>query len=200
MMFKATNTKFAPWYIIRSDDKRRAPQLYRAYPEVNPVQESSASKGQVAQEIREEEIRRSKNTGRKKFDSRKVLIAGNSAAQILGSTPWKYLLANLLLASANVAAAQGLPTIDIEPSCRAAARGDAGMSQDYGGCRKSEEAARDILVKQWNSFLVSDCGSCYRLTTTSTPGTHTELLSCLEMRRDARELPDPDKIRKRLGN
>ncbi len=23
-MFKATNTKFAPWYIIRSDDKRRA--------------------------------------------------------------------------------------------------------------------------------------------------------------------------------
>ncbi len=24
MMFKATNTKYAPWYIIRSDDKRRA--------------------------------------------------------------------------------------------------------------------------------------------------------------------------------
>ncbi len=24
MMFKATDTKFAPWYIVRSDDKRRA--------------------------------------------------------------------------------------------------------------------------------------------------------------------------------
>ena len=24
MMFAATNTKFAPWYIVRSDDKRRA--------------------------------------------------------------------------------------------------------------------------------------------------------------------------------
>jgi polyphosphate kinase len=23
-MFEATNTKFAPWYIVRSDDKRRA--------------------------------------------------------------------------------------------------------------------------------------------------------------------------------
>jgi hypothetical protein len=24
MMFKATDTKFAPWHIVRSDDKRRA--------------------------------------------------------------------------------------------------------------------------------------------------------------------------------
>ena len=24
MMFEATNTKFAPWHIVRSDDKRRA--------------------------------------------------------------------------------------------------------------------------------------------------------------------------------
>jgi hypothetical protein len=23
-MFKATDTKFAPWYVVRSDDKRRA--------------------------------------------------------------------------------------------------------------------------------------------------------------------------------
>ena len=102
----------------------------------------------------------------------------------------KSLLAALLLASASIAAAQGVPTIDITPSCRAAAKGSAGVQQDYESCQKSEHAARDILVQQWSTFLAADRGSCYRLTTTGTPGTYTELLTCLEMKRDARKLPD----------
>jgi len=102
----------------------------------------------------------------------------------------KILFAAMLLASVGIAAAQGVPTIDIGPSCRAAAKGSVGLQQDYDSCRKSEEAARDILVKQWASFLASDRGSCHRLTTTGTPGTYTELLTCLEMLRDARKLPD----------
>ena len=36
-MFKATDTKHAPWYIVRSDDKRQgAPQCHRAYSEPIP--------------------------------------------------------------------------------------------------------------------------------------------------------------------
>ena len=96
----------------------------------------------------------------------------------------------LFIASASVAAAQGVPKIDIGPSCRAAAKGSTGINQDYDSCRKSEEAARDILVQNWNSYLVADRGSCFRLTTTGTPGTYTELLTCLEMKRDARKLPN----------
>src|SRR5262245_18587030 len=103
----------------------------------------------------------------------------------------KSLLAALLLASTGIAAAQGVPTINIGPSCRDAAKvSTAGMQQDYDSCIKSEEAARDILAKQWSSFLAADRGSCYRLTTTGTPGTYTELLTCLEMKRDARKLPN----------
>jgi hypothetical protein len=102
----------------------------------------------------------------------------------------KSLLALLLLASTGIAVAQGVPTIDTGPSCRAAAKGSPGMQQDYDSCRKSEDAARELLVKQWNSFLAADRGSCFRLTTTGTPGTYTELLTCLEMKRDARKLPD----------
>ena len=84
-------------------------------------------------------------------------------------------------------AIQGVPTIDIAPSCRAAAKGNAGM-QEYESCHKSELAAREILVQQWSSFLAADRGSCHRLTTTGTPGTYTEFLTCLEMKRDARKL------------
>ena len=102
----------------------------------------------------------------------------------------KTLLAALLLASAGIAAAQSVPTIDTVPSCRSAAKGSTGMQQDYESCMKSEQAARDVLVQQWSTFLAADRGSCHRLTTTGTPGTYTELLTCLEMKRDARKLPD----------
>ncbi len=112
----------------------------------------------------------------------------------------KILLAILLLASAGIAAAQGVvPTIDIGPTCRAAAKGSAGMQQDFESCQKSEQAARDALAQQWSSFLAADRGSCYRLTTTGTPGTYTELLTCLEMKRDARKLPDGATVGQGIG-
>ena len=93
----------------------------------------------------------------------------------------------LLLGSVGTAAAQGVPTIDVGPSCRAAAAGNT-AAQDAESCRRSEMASRDSLVKQWNSFPAADRNGCYKLTTTGTPGTYSELLTCLEMRRDARNL------------
>ena len=104
------------------------------------------------------------------------------------------LIAILLLGAANIAAAQqGVPKIDFLPSCRAAAKGSSGFGQTIDSCRSSEEAAREVLLKQWKSFRAGDRDSCYRLTTTGTPGTYTELLTCLEMRRDARALTKSEK-------
>jgi hypothetical protein len=112
----------------------------------------------------------------------------------------KTILALLMLASASIAyAQQAVPTIDIGPTCRAAAKGSAGMQQDYESCQKSEQAARDALAQQWTTFLAADRGSCYRLTTTGTPGTYTELLTCLEMKRDARKLPDGATVGQGIG-
>jgi hypothetical protein len=96
----------------------------------------------------------------------------------------------------HIAVGQGVPRINVAPSCKAAAAGYIGLRQEFESCVKSEESARDILVQQWSTFLAEDRGSCYRLTTTGTPGTYTELLTCLEMRRDARALPTQDEIRK----
>lgn len=93
----------------------------------------------------------------------------------------------LLLGWIGTAAAQGVPTIDVGPSCRAAAAGNKN-AQDADSCRRSELAARETLVKLWDSFPAADRTGCYKLTTTGTPGTYSELLTCLEMRRDARDL------------
>ena len=100
----------------------------------------------------------------------------------------RILIAFLVSMCCGVAAAQGVPDIDIGPSCRASAAGHAGLIQNEDLCRKSEEVARDLLLKEWSSFPEADRNSCYGLTTTGTPGTYTELLTCLEMRRDTRKI------------
>jgi hypothetical protein len=104
----------------------------------------------------------------------------------------KPLLSAAILAVLTGAASAQVPTINIDPSCRAAAAGAAGLTQDFESCRKSELAARDTIAQQWNDFPAADRSNCHRLTTIGTPGTYTEMLTCLEMKRDARRLPASD--------
>ena len=104
----------------------------------------------------------------------------------------RILSAALLAMSAAAAFAQGVPTIDYEASCRAADQATAGLVQSIEACRGSERSARDALTEQWSSFPAADRAGCYTLTTTGTPGTYTELLTCLEMRSQARTLQDRD--------
>jgi hypothetical protein len=96
------------------------------------------------------------------------------------------LLANLL----GVANAADVPHLNIDASCRASTQATIGLTQDMNGCLQSENTARDKLAKSWNSFAATDRANCLTLTTTGTTGTYTELLTCLEMKRDARQLPE----------
>lgn len=106
----------------------------------------------------------------------------------------KFLLTTIVVGSASIALAEGAPTINIEPSCRAAAKMTL-IDQTYEKCRKSEEAAREALVRQWPSFPAADCNSCHRLNKIGTLGRCTERLTCLELRRDARGISARDVAR-----
>jgi len=89
-----------------------------------------------------------------------------------------------------VLVADQVPHLDVMPSCRASADGILGVKQDVETCVKSENEARDQVVKQWNQFSAADRSGCANLTTMGgTGGTYTELLTCLEMKRDVRQLP-----------
>ena len=91
--------------------------------------------------------------------------------------------------SAAVLVADQVPKLDFTPSCRASADGILGVKQDIDSCIQSENAARDEATKQWNSFSAADRASCTRLTTMSGSGTYTELITCLEMKRESAKLP-----------
>jgi hypothetical protein len=82
-----------------------------------------------------------------------------------------------------------VPNLDINRSCRAEAVGSLGFKFELDTCLKSEEDARSQLSKGWNEFAAADRGTCVGLSTMGGQSTYIELLTCLEMLRDARKLP-----------
>jgi hypothetical protein len=95
----------------------------------------------------------------------------------------------LIGAHLTIAVADPIPTLNVEPSCRAAASGDLGIKQDMSICLDDEKGAREQLAKEWSGFASEDRSLCTRLSSTGGVPTYTELLVCLEMARDARKLP-----------
>jgi hypothetical protein len=94
--------------------------------------------------------------------------------------------------AAIVLVADPVPKLDFTPSCRASADGILGLKQDIETCIQTENAARDEVAKQWSSFPVADRASCSRLVTMAGGGTYTELITCLEMKRESAKLPKDD--------
>src|SRR5262245_57906684 len=91
---------------------------------------------------------------------------------------------------AAVLVADAVPKLDFTPSCRASADGILGVKQDIDSCVQSENAAGDGVAQPWNPFAAGDPASRPRLTTMGgRGGTYTELITCLEMKRDAAKLP-----------
>jgi hypothetical protein len=95
-------------------------------------------------------------------------------------------------ASDAVAARGGVPTIDIQNTCKIAAgamvrlMGDSTLEKDTEICLGSEQSARDQLVKDWDTYSARDRGRCVN------PGvylpSYVEWLTCLEMERDVRKM------------
>ena len=95
----------------------------------------------------------------------------------------------LATAIAEPAAAQRVPVLDITPSCRHASERAAPIGS-VENCLKLEQEARDRLIKQWATYAPADKSHCMELSTLGGEPTYTELLTCLEIARDARNATD----------
>ena len=56
----------------------------------------------------------------------------------------------------------------------------------------ASQAARDELVKRWEAFNADDKATCIPLAMAGGTPTYTELLTCLDLRRDARLLRESE--------
>ena len=95
------------------------------------------------------------------------------------------------------AAGGGIPTIDVQNTCRIAAGamvsliGGTTTENALSGCLASEQSARDIIVKDWATFSAADRTQCVR-PEVYLPS-YVEWLTCLEMERDVRKMRQQDR-------
>jgi hypothetical protein len=91
-----------------------------------------------------------------------------------------------------IAAAGGPPELDVRPSCRAADRvsvivaGADKAHADMKACLDDERTARVALLRHWASFSPVVRTQCVGMNRTGGPPSYVELLTCLEVMRDAR--------------
>jgi hypothetical protein len=88
----------------------------------------------------------------------------------------------------------GPPTLQVGTSCEAAGRGSVVLGRDKKACLGDETTAQDTLKKNWSKYSATDKTQCVGMATTGGPASYVELLSCLEIMRDARNIHNADAL------
>ena len=91
-------------------------------------------------------------------------------------------------------ASDGVPTLKVETSCKAAGIEGMGTGRTSDSCLNDEKAAREDLVKSWSTFSADDKTHCLSMVSTGGGPSYVELLSCLEMSRDAKKIAQGRKL------
>jgi hypothetical protein len=105
----------------------------------------------------------------------------------------KCVLAVILLTASWPARSQNIPELNVDPVCRGIAQQAANPSEKGGPdlafaqCVKSEQAMREKLVGEWSTFLPAEKTNCIG-SETGGMASYTDLITCLEMAKDARQL------------
>jgi hypothetical protein len=109
--------------------------------------------------------------------------------------PMSLISATLLLAASWPAYADDVPELNVDPVCRGIAQqakdpGEkGGPDLAYSACVKSEQAMRQKLRTEWGTFAPADKSHCVG-DEKGGYASYTDLVTCLEMARDARKMND----------
>jgi hypothetical protein len=93
-----------------------------------------------------------------------------------------------------VAVADSPPKLDVVPSCNAAARGAISAGRDKEACLADERTAENSLAQNWSTYNAADKIQCVGNVKTGGPASYVELLSCLEIMRDAKAIREGDPL------
>jgi hypothetical protein len=90
--------------------------------------------------------------------------------------------------------AGGPPKLEVGTSCAAAGLGAAVLGRDKKACLGDETTAQDTLKQNWSKYSAPDKTDCVGMVTTGGPPSYVELLSCVEILRDARNIRNADAL------
>jgi hypothetical protein len=108
------------------------------------------------------------------------------------------LLPIILTATQIVLGADSVPKFDVERTCRAAGGSDL-AARDSAECQRDEQDARSKLEKDWSQYSAAQRSQCDGLVTTGGAPSYVELLTCLEMAKQAKGLPEDSKMGSSVG-
>ena len=128
---------------------------------------------------------------------RRSIASGNGAIN-RGDDPMRVrsiasVTAVILLFAVWPARSQSVPSLNVNPVCRGIAQQARNPSETGGpdltfaACVKNEQAMRQKLVREWSMFSRSEKSNCIG-EQMGGMASYTDLVSCLEMARDARQL------------
>jgi hypothetical protein len=104
----------------------------------------------------------------------------------------------IVTATQIVLVADSVPKFDVERTCRGAAV--SGLpGRDSASCQRDEQDARSKLEKDWSQYNATQRSECDGLVTTGGAPSYVELLTCLEMAKQAKELPEDSKMGNPIG-
>lgn len=103
------------------------------------------------------------------------------------------LIPAILTASQLVLAADSIPKFDVERTCRPAASVAVLPGRDSSACQRDEQDARTKLEKEWSEYSVAQRSQCAGFAALDRAPSYVELLTCLEMAKQAKELPKDSK-------
>jgi hypothetical protein len=86
----------------------------------------------------------------------------------------------------------GPPTLQVGPSCEAAGRGGVVLGRNKEACLADETDAQNTLKQSWSKYPATDKTICSGMTTSGGPASYVELVSCLEILRDAKSIEATD--------
>jgi hypothetical protein len=104
-------------------------------------------------------------------------------------------LALFAVAYAVPAHGDAYPKLDVAPLCHGiVAQSDLQeglQSVTFEQCMKDEQDDRNEMIKEWSTFSAADKRHCIAEATMGGESSYTDLITCLEMARDVRNLPKP---------
>jgi hypothetical protein len=104
------------------------------------------------------------------------------------------LLPIFLTATQVVLAADAVPKFDVGQTCRRAADVAASLGRTVGDCQRDEDNARGRLEQEWTQYSATHRTDCVRFSSRGTSPSYVELLTCLEMAKQASELPESSRM------
>ena len=87
-----------------------------------------------------------------------------------------------------IAAADGVPKIDVNKTCRMSAQGSSTPSQDLQTCITAQNSAREELTKEWTTYSAADRQRCTSMAISGYLPSYVELVVCLQVARDVKKI------------